>query len=514
VLEGINVVEKSSHQRDACFHAIKPTNNYKAYGNRLLTNEKLLKLKAKQKKRQKLFKPKKIKRKHKSYKSPIDYRLQLRKDISVETALNGQKETATLDETTKSKLSKPTAIDKRLVWIMAAACGLSVANLIYAQPLLASMGRSFAISSDQVGLVATLSQLGYAAGLILIAPLGEKYNQRTLVVVMLCVLTIALIGMALAPTVAILTIASVVIGLTSVLPELLIPFAAKLASSNERGHIVGTMGSAILVGTLLANLLSGIVGEHLGWRAMYGIAAAMIITLVVVLYIVLPADHSAKSKVSYPKLLGSLWTLLVSEPVLQEISVIVILVFTSFNAFWVTLSFLLETPPYHYGSDIVGLFGLVGLTGTLAASFVGRFADRYDARYANGAALPVALLSFVIMWLTSQWFIGLIIGAVLLDLGTQSSQVANETRIYTLDPTAWNRLNTVYIFMFSIGTSLGCVIGTFAWSIAKWNGVCSTACLLLTVALGFYVLHSKRIRQWKQSQGQEQPIPIALPAGA
>ena len=171
-------------------------------------------------------------------------------------------------------------------------------------------------------------------------------------------------------------------------------------------------------------------------------------------HLVLPSDRSAKSKVSYLKLLNSLWTLLLSEPVLQEISLIVILVYGSFSAFWVTLSFFLETPPYHYGSDVVGLLGLVGIAGASAASFVGKFADRTDPRYANAVALPIILLSFMTMWFTGQWFIGLIIGAVLLDLGTQSSQVANQTRIYTMDPAAWNRLNTIYIFMFSIGTSL------------------------------------------------------------
>ena len=429
--------------------------------------------------------------------------MQLKKGILAEAVLNGRKENAfteaTLDEITKNESHEPTAIDKRLVWIMATACGLAVANLVYAQPLLAAMGRSFAVSVDQVGFVATLGLFGYAVGLILIAPLGEKYNQRSLILIMLCALIMALIGMAVAPTVAFLTIASCAVGVTSIITEFIVPFAASLAPSNERGRVVGTMATGMLVGTLLANTVSGFVGEYLGWRAMYYIAAAMIITLAVVLYVVLPADRATKSEVSYPKLLGSLWTLLLEEPVLQEISLIVVLVFGSFNIFWVTISFFLEMPPYHYGSDVVGLFGLVGLAGAIAASFVGRFADRSDARHANGAALPVALLSFVVMWLIGQWFIGLIIGAVLLDLGTQSSQVANETRIYTLDPAAWNRLNTVYIFMMAIGSSLGSVLGIFSWSIAKWNGVCCIACLLLAVAFGFYVFHGKRIRQWKES---------------
>lgn len=400
---------------------------------------------------------------------------------------------AALDETARRTSSKSTVI------VMATACGLSAANLIYAQPLLAVMGRSFAVSVNQVGLILMLGMLGYALGLILIVPLGEKYNQRSLIILMLCAVALALAVMAAAPTVALLIIGSFLVGLTSIIPELIIPFAARLAPSNERGRVVGTVLCGLLVGTPLASILSGFVGEHLGWRTMYWIAAAMMVALAVVLRFLLPNDRCAKSEVSYPQLLGSLWGLLRSEPVLQEISILGFLVYGSFTVFWVTLSFILETPPYHYGSDVVGLFGLVGIAGALAALFVGKFADRRDARYANGVALAVILLSFVVMWLTGQKLIGLIIGALLLDLGAQSHQAANEARLYGLHPAAWNRLNTVYILMFCLGGSLGSALGAFGWSIARWDGVYGIACFMLLVALVFYVLHSKRIRQWRAS---------------
>jgi predicted MFS family arabinose efflux permease len=389
---------------------------------------------------------------------------------------------------------------KSTVFVMATACGLLAANLIYAQPLLATIGRSFAVSVNQVGFIPMLGQLGYALGLIFIVPLGEKYNQRSLIVLMLCAVVLALALMAAAPTVALLIIASCLVGFMSIIPELIIPFAARLASSNERGRVVGIVLCGFLVGTPLATIFSGFVGEYLGWRAIFWIAAAMMIVLAVVLRFLLPDDHSAKSEVSYPQLLGSLWGLLRSEPVLQEVSVLGILVFGAFTVFWVTISFILETPPYHYGSDVVGLFGLVGIAGALAALFVGRFADRRDARYANGVALAVILLSFVVMWLTGQRLPGLIIGAFLLDLGAQSNQAANEARIYTLNPAAWNRLNTIYILMFCLGGSLGAVLGVLGWSIARWDGVYGIACFMLLVALGFYVLHGKRIRRWRASQ--------------
>jgi predicted MFS family arabinose efflux permease len=502
-----------SHHREAVIQLAESDNNRRIYLNkkRLLTNDKLLKIKIKHKK---ILNVKKSKRKHKSSRNNRDHRLRQKKRILAEIVLNDRRETtltkATLNDITKQKSSASLVIDKCLVWVMAVACGLSVANLIYVQPLLAAMGRSFAVPPDQIGYVAMLGQLGYAIGLVLIAPLGDKYSQRSLMVVVLCAVAIALSVMAAASTVTLLVIAGYVVGMTSILTELIIPFAASLAPLNERGRIVGIMVSGVLVGTLLANVVGGFVGEYLGWRAMYWIAAGLMIILGIVLYFLLPHDRSTKSEVSYLRLLGSLWQLFCSEPVMHEISVIGILIYAAFNVFWVTLSFFLETPPYHYGSNIVGLFGLVGMVGALAASFVGNFADHKDARYANAIALPMILLSFVVMWLTGRWLVGLIIGAILLDLGVQSSHIANEARIYTLDPAAWNRLNTIYIFMFSLGGSLGCVLGTISWSIAKWNGVCGMGCLMLGVALGFYAFNGKRIRQWRKSQSQQASVSTGL----
>lgn len=514
-------MEKSlSSHREAVVQRTKSNHHHTVSLNnkRLLTNEKILKDKSKQKQSNTLLKTRKIKKRRKSYSNSISPRVIPQKGILTKKVLSGRKENkvtaVTLDETTKNKASEPTAIDKRLVWIMAAACGLAVANSVYAQPLLASMGRSFAVSVDHVGFVATFSQLGYAIGLILIAPLGDKYNQRSLMVIILCALAIALITMATAPTVTLLVIASCAVGLTSILTELIIPFAAGLAPLKERGRIVGIMVSGVLVGTLLANVVGGFVGEYLGWRAMYWIAAMLMIILGIVLRFMLPNDCSAKSDVGYLRLLGSLWQLLCSEPILQEISVLGILIYAALNIFWVTISFFLETPPYHYGSNIVGLFGLVGVVGALAASFVGKFADHKDARQTNAIALPITLLSFMLMWLTGQWLVGLIIGAILLDLGVQSNHVANETRIYTLDPATWNRITTIYIFMFCIGGSLGSVLGTIGWDTAKWDGVCCMGCLMLSLALGFYALNGKRIQQWKESHGQQSSVPTALAAEA
>ncbi|BCL83393.1 permease [Ktedonobacteria bacterium brp13] len=387
-----------------------------------------------------------------------------------------------------------TSINRGLVLLLSVACAFTVANLYYIQPLLASIGHEFAVSAGEIGFVATTGQIGYACGLLLIIPLGDTINQRKLIMITLIAVTIALGIMALAPSLFILTIASFLLGLTTVVPQLIIPYAANLAPERSRGQVVGTVMSGLLIGILLARTISGVVGQYLGWRVMYWIAAGLMIVLAIVLRTLLPNDIGTKRSISYPRLLRSLWDLLKSEPILQETSVFGALVFGAFSAFWVTLSFLLETPPYHLGSEVAGLFGLVGVAGALAASFVGRFADRRDARLTNGLSILIVVVSFVLMWLTGQWIIGLVVGVVLLDLGTQANQVSSQTRIYSLDPMSRNRLNTVYMVCYFIGGSLGSLLGTYGWSVGKWNGVCIVSIGMLLIAFAFYLLHSRRAR--------------------
>ncbi len=406
-----------------------------------------------------------------------------------------QASTATVTEITAVET---TTMDARLVLLMAIACGLSIANLYYIQPMLFDMARSFAVSSGQIGFIATLSQLGFATGLLFIVPLGDFYSQRTLIVSMLLAVTVALCFMAVAPTISLLAIASYVLGLTTVVPQMIVPFAANLAPERSRGRVVGTVMSGLLIGILLARTFSGIVSTDLGWRAMYWIAAGLMVMLAVILRILLPDDRVPKGALSYPQLLRSLWHLLRTEPVLRETSVFGAMAFGAFSAFWVTLSFYFGSPVYHFGADaseIAGLFGLVGVAGALAASVAGRLADRFDARYTNGLALIIVLCSLILMWLAGQWIWTLIIGVILLDLGTQGNQVSSQSRIYSLLPEARNRLNTIYMVLYFCGGSLGSVLGAYAWDVAGWGGVCAVGCLMLAIAIGFYVINSGRLRR-------------------
>lgn len=382
-------------------------------------------------------------------------------------------------------------IDRRMVWILAVASAMAVANLYYIQPLLADMGRSFAVSESAIGFVATLTQLGYAAGLLMIVPLGDAFDRRRLVMYTLLAVTVSLVGMAVAPSILILAIAGFAVGLTTIAPQIIVPFAASLADPKERGRVVGNVMSGLLIGVLLARTVSGFVGAQLGWRAMYWIAAALMIVLAVILRLILPKEQPRES-MSYPQLLKSLGGLIRSEPVLRETSVFGALVFGAFSVFWVTLVFFLGTPPYHYGSEVAGLFGLVGIAGALSAAYAGKLADRIDGRIITGVMIALTLLAFILFWLVGQWLWGLIIGVILLDFGAQGTHISNQTRIYRLNPEARSRLNTVYMVSYFIGGSLGSMLGAYSWSIARWAGVCTVGTLMLVTALVVYVLRGRR----------------------
>lgn len=388
-----------------------------------------------------------------------------------------------------------TTISQWLVLIMAFVCAVSAANLYYIQPLLAVMRHGFGVSAGQMGAIPTILQSGYALGLLLIVPLGDYYNQRSLILSMLILVALALAAMASAPTLFFLGLAGAFVGLTTVVPQLILPYAANLAPAPIRGRVLGTIMSGLLIGVLLARTVSGALAAWLDWRAMYWIAAVMMILLAVGLRFLLPPDRMPKGKMNYLQLLRSLWHLAHTQPALRETSLFGAMTFGAFSAFWVTLSFLLETPPYHFGSVVAGLFGLVGVAGALMASVVGKFSDRHDARYANGFTMLIALLAFIILWLFGYRLVGLIIGVILLDLGAQGNLVACQTRVYSLLEGARSRLNTVFMFSYFLGGSLGSLLGTLGWSIARWNGVCMVAILMLVAAFIVYFINSPEARR-------------------
>ncbi|MCP3063328.1 MFS transporter [Myxococcus sp. K38C18041901] len=378
-----------------------------------------------------------------------------------------------------------------LVWLMAAASGATAANLYYNQPLLGDIGRDLGASGGMLGLVPTLTQVGYAAGMLLIVPLGDSLERRRVIVTMSALVSLALVGAALAPTLPWLVIASFLVGATTVVPQLLVPFAAHLAPAAQRGRVVGTVMSGLLIGILLSRTAAGFVGTHLGWRAMFWLAAGFMLLLAIVLRFTLPSQPPVAA-MPYPELMRSLVHLARTEPVLRIHAVLGALTFGAFSVFWSTLALYLESLPEHYGSQVAGLFGVVGVVGALIAPVVGRYADSHGGRRINMFAIGVLLLSFVVMWPLGRWLWGIALGVVLLDLGVQGNHISNQTRVYALRPEARSRLNTLYMVTYFAGGAAGSWLGTTAWTHAGWTGVCAAGAALCVLGLAILALSHRR----------------------
>ncbi len=391
------------------------------------------------------------------------------------------------------------AIERRTVAVMAAASAVSVANIYYCQPLLSEIGRSLGVSDSAMGYLPMWTQAGTALGMLSFVPLGDMFPRRKLIVLMCAASAATIAIMALAPNLTVVNAASFAIGFTTIVPHLILPFAAKLAPSERRGQVVGTVLSGLLLGILLARVVSGFVGELLGWRAVYWIASAAMLTLMVALRLTLPYDRPEYG-LRYPELVRSIARLARTQPVLREAAIVGGMLFGAFSSFWATLIFLLATPPYHYGPRVAGAFGIVGAVGVLFAPLAGRLTDRRGPAFTVTLAILTAVASYGVFYAAGRGIWGLVAGVILLDVGVQAGHVANQTRIYALIPEARSRLNTVYMVTYFLGGALGSALGAYGWSRWGWSGVCAAGTLQLLVALAARAsMHFKR-----------QPAPVAV----
>jgi predicted MFS family arabinose efflux permease len=368
------------------------------------------------------------------------------------------------------------------VWFMAAATGVIVANIYYMQPLLADIARAFGLSVTEAGAVAMVGQLGTALGMLLFVPLGDTREKRGLITIMLLAAAAALVLVAASRSALWLAVACFLVGAMGSTVHIFVPFAAHLAPPRERGRVVGTVFSGILLGILLARTFSGFVGAYLGWRSVYEIAAAMILAVTVLVQFFLPRSKPTVD-LSYVSLMRSTVNLVRNHPALRESAFIGASIFCCFSAFWTTLIFLLESPPFHYGSQAAGLFGLVGAAGAAGAPFIGRLTDKHGPRFTIGIALGFVFLSFILLGLTGKTLAGLIVGVLALDFGVQAGHVANQTRIYNLDSQARSRLNMFYMVCYFTGGSVGSLLGAWAWRAGGWFGVCAFCLAVMSISL-------------------------------
>ena len=380
----------------------------------------------------------------------------------------------------------PAGLAPRVLAAMAVAAGVVAANVWYNQPMLGLIARDLHASSGQVAMIPTATQIGFGIGILLLLPLGDRMDRRRLILRQFAGLTLALVAASLAPGATALILASVVVGASGCIAQQIVPFAAELAAPALRGRAVGTVMSGLFTGILLGRVLSGSVAEHFGWRAMFGVAAVLAVLVGAMLAAVLPHSRPSVST-SYGRLLWSVVELARRHAPLRRASLTQAGLFGSFSAFWSVLALKLQAPPLSLGSDVAGLFGVLGAAGIVAASVAGRLADRHGARIVVGGGIVVAAACWPVFAFVPG-LAGLIGGLILLDLGVQAAQIGNQTVIYALAPDARGRVNTMFMTIMFVGGALGSAAAGAAWLLAGWRAVCAVG---LAFAAGSLLVHAR-----------------------
>ncbi|MDV2903825.1 MULTISPECIES: MFS transporter [Phytobacter] len=357
-----------------------------------------------------------------------------------------------------------------LIALMSVATGLSVASNYYAQPLLDAIARAFALSPNQAGFIVTAAQLGYAAGLLFLVPLGDMFERRRLIVSMTLLAAGGMLITASSTTLGMMVLGTALTGLFSVVAQILVPLAATLAAPEKRGKVIGTIMSGLLLGILLARTVAGLLASLGGWRTVYWVASVLMVIMAIALWRGLPKVKQ-DNHLNYPQLLGSIFTLFAKEKVLRTRALLGCLSFANFSILWTSMAFLLASPPFNFSEGVIGLFGLVGAAGALGARPFGSLADKGKAHLTTTVSLGLLLIS----WLAIAWgqssVLALIVGILVLDLTVQGVHITNQTVIYRLKPEARNRLTAGYMTSYFVGGAAGSLISASAWQHASWTGV-------------------------------------------
>lgn len=377
-------------------------------------------------------------------------------------------------------------LNSRIVLLFAIACGLAVGNVYYAQPLLDAMVHSFAMDPATIGIVITLTHLGYGAGLLLLVPLGDLLNRRRLIVVQLLLASAALLIIAFAPGSHWLLVGMALTGLLAVIAQVVVAYAAHLALPTERGKVVGGVTSGIVIGILLARTVSGTIADLAGWRSVYLLSAGLTACMALLLWRVLPTHEPAKTHVSYGQLIGSMLRLFKEEKILRHRAILAMLIFAAGTVLWTPLVLPLSAPPLSLSHTQIGLFGLAGALGALGASRAGALADRGLAEWTSGLALSLMLISWLAIAFTQSSLWALLLGVITFDLGLQAVHVTSQSLIYSRRPEAQSRMAGGYMLFYAMGSAAGSVGSTAMYAWAGWLGVCLLGAGLNAVALAYW----------------------------
>lgn len=364
-----------------------------------------------------------------------------------------------------------TTLSRPLIFLMALATGVIVANLYYLQPLLHQVRGDFGIGTPATSSLLTIVQIGYAVGLAFVVPLGDLLARRRLIVAIFVVAAAAMLLASLVRSFALFAVLTALIGLSSVGGQVMIPFAADLADEGQRGRVIARLMSGLLMGILLSRTLAGIVSEAVGWRGVYVSAAILLVIMAFVLRQVLPLEQR-RERVTYLRLVTGSFALLRTFPELRRRAWLGATCFAGFSVLWSTFAFQLSAAPFRYSTGVIGLFSLVGIAGVLAANAAGHQADRDRSHRSTVVAASLFTVSFAVLLLGHRniWILGL--GTILLDAGVQGMQITNQSIIYALAPEMRSRINSIYMVCFFVGASLGSLAAGFTYSHDGWTGTC------------------------------------------
>jgi predicted MFS family arabinose efflux permease len=379
---------------------------------------------------------------------------------------------------------RPTLTRWRVLFF-AAVTAVGVANLYYAQPLLHLIARDLHTGRTAAGAFLTLTQLGYATGLFLFLPVADALDRRRLVAGLLVAVSLLTATLAAAPSLLWLDVAGALMGLVTVVPQVVVPLAADLAEPERRGRTVGQVMAGLLVGVVGSRVVAGFVAQAWSWRTVYAMAAVLNAALAAAVLRTLPALPGPAEGQGFRKLVASLWELVRTLSPLRRAAVTGGALFGSFSAVWTTLTFHLSGPPFHYGTGTIGLFGLAGLAGAMVAPLVGRAADRRSPATLVRLGLGVTAMAGGLLLAAARSAVGTALGVLLLDAGAQMGHIANQARVYAQRPDARSRLNAVYMVSYFLGGSLGSFLGTLLYDRLAWAGTFVAVVVLLAVgALG------------------------------
>ncbi|EOZ7527076.1 MFS transporter [Enterobacter quasiroggenkampii] len=369
-----------------------------------------------------------------------------------------------------------------LILLMSVATGLAVASNYYAQPLLDTIARAFDLSASSAGFIVTAAQLGYAAGLLFLVPLGDMFERRMLIVSMTLLAAGGMLITASSQSLTMMIIGTALTGLFSVVAQILVPLAATLASPEKRGKVVGTIMSGLLLGILLARTVAGLLASLGGWRTVYWVASVLMVVMALALWRGLPKVKQ-ENHLNYPQLLASVFSLFTQDKLLRTRALLGCFTFANFSILWTSMAFLLAATPFNYSEGVIGLFGLAGAAGALGARPAGGLADKGKSHLTTSAGLVLLLLSWAAIWYGHVSVLALIVGILVLDLTVQGVHITNQTVIYRVKPEARNRLTAGYMTSYFIGGAAGSLISASAWQHAGWSGVCAIGAIVATLNL-------------------------------